>query len=172
MKMNREYFNKLADIMFNGDDEVDVPENFRRTVMHGVIKGEVKNVAEELYPNHKLPSDSATTTIAKKLGRNVNQVAYYLSELIYGDGIFNWEWEPTNTKSAKVNNLLDKTFAEKNVQYMDVYTLAELFDMTVNSIIACVSNHYSRCEKYFIETMDCYDERGRRMIYVRRYKNR
>ena len=172
MKMNREYFNKLADIMFNGDDEVDVPESFRKAVMHGVIKGEIKKVAEELYPNHKLPSISASTTIAKKLGRNANQVAYYLSELIHEDKIFNWEWEPTNTKSAKVNDLLNKTFSEKNVQYMDVYTLAELFDMTVNSIIACVSNANSRCEKYFIETLDCYDERGRRMIYVKHYKNR
>lgn len=172
MKMNRQSFEELANILFDGNDTAEVPTAFHKAVMRTVIKDEIKQTAERLYPNHKLPSNSATATIAKKLGRNANQVAYYISELIFEDKIFNWEWEPTNTKSAKVNNLLNKTFAEKNVQYMDVYTLAELFDMTVNSIIACVSNNYSRCEKYFIETLDCYDERGRRMIYVRRCNDR
>lgn len=170
MKMNREYFNKLADIMFNGDDEVDVPESFRKAVMHSIIKEEIRKTADELYPNHKIPSNTGSATIAKKLGRNANQVAYYLTELIYEDGIFNWEWQSNRRKSIEINNLLDKTFAEKNVQYMDIYTLAELFDMTVNSIIVCVGHGY--CEKYFLETLDCYDERGRRMIYVKRYKNR
>ena len=172
MKINREYFNKLADTMFNGNDEVDVPESFRKAVMHGVIKGEIKQTAERLYPNHKIPTHTRTVTIAKELGRNANQVAYYISELIHEDNIFEWEWGKSNCKSEKVNNLLNKTFTENNVQYMDVYTLAELFDMTVNSIIACVSNADSRCEEYFIETLNCYDERGRRMIYVRRHKNR
>ena len=172
MKMNRQYFEELTNILFDGNDTSEIPDSFRKAAMHIVIKNEIKQTAEKFYPNHKLPSDSASSAIAKELGRNVNQVTYYLNELAYEDDIFKWEYEPRNTKSKKVNDLLNKTFAERNVQYMDVYTLAELFDMSVNSIIACVSNSNSRCEKYFIETMDCYDERGRRMIYVRRYKNR
>ena len=172
MKMNRQYFEELADILFDGNDTSEIPDGFRRAAMHIIIKNEVKQTAEKLYPNHKLPTDSASTTIAKELGRNVNQVAYYLSELVRGDGVFKWEYEPSNTKSKKVNDLLNKTFAEKNVQYMDIYTLAELFDMTVNSIISCVSNNYSRCENYYIDTTDYYDERGRRIIYVKYFKNK
>lgn len=162
MKMN---VNVVAEALKNCErdgDMIEIPQSVARGFMHVIVKADVLNMVDEMFPDRIFNCDRKNEFM-KRLNRNSGQVWYYLKEL-EEEGVIKINYKEARYKSVIIGNKIANYLKENNITEVNIYTLASDLDITVSTIHACVNSIQElRTEDIHIPR---YDDRGRRRYTV------
>lgn len=160
MKMN---VNVIAEALKNCErngDMVEVPQSVARGFMHVIVKTDILNAINEMFPDGVFNMERFEEFV-KRVNRNSGQVSYYLNEL-QKEGTIKIKKVHKNYKSIIVGNQIARYMVDNRLDEINIYDLAIAIDCSVSTIHACVPcilNLYIR-DRYE------YDDKGRRIYNI------